>query len=133
MQREHSPLFREFADLDQSNRTEILAFASKYGPLGVSTQNQATTFLGDDGELHDHHASGEPHLLWALEICFMREALRLADRKKSTSTTKRLKWLFDRNLQHVQGRLFFTPAGEPRLVLEPVTLIVAMWLQWLWR
>jgi hypothetical protein len=37
--------------------------------------------------------------------------------------------LFDRNLQHVQGRLAFDKAGEPKLTLEPLTLISAMWLQ----
>jgi hypothetical protein len=129
MQREHSALFREFADLDQSNTTEIVGFASKYGLLAVPTQNQTIRYRGKDGELHDHHALGEPHIRWALEICFMREALRLADRKRSIGATRRLKWLFDRNLQHVQGRLAFTPAGEPRLALEPLTLIAAMWLQ----
>jgi hypothetical protein len=60
----------------------------------------------------------------------MREGLQLESRKRrSLEDIRRLTWLFDRHLQHVQGRLGFNRAGEPRLTLEPLTLISAMWLQ----
>jgi len=129
MHREHAALFREFGALDHANRTSILEFARKYGSLGVPAASQAIRVRGRDGEWRDHRAYGEPHLRWALEICLMREGLRLTGRKSSFERSRRLKWLFDRHLQHVQGRLTFNQAGEPRLALEPLTLISAMWLQ----
>jgi hypothetical protein len=129
MQRNHAALFREFGDLEHTSQASILAFAQKYGALGVQTQRQTIRVRGTDGELRDHHAYGEPYLRWALEICLMREGLRLAGRKRSLRMSQRLKWLFDRHLQHVQGRLGFDQAGEPKLALEPLTLVSAMWLQ----
>ena len=127
MQREHAALFREFADLDYKNQEAILKFASTYGGLGLLFQKQSIRVSGPGGRWH--HAYGEAFLDWALEICLMREGLRLSSRKLTVDTAERLKWLFDRNLQHVQGRLAFNPAGEPKLALEPLTLIAAMWLQ----
>ena len=129
MQRQHAALFREFGDLDYANRTAVLAFAERYGLLGVPTQDQSVRVRDGDGEWRDHYAFGEPHLRWALEICLMREGLRLAGGKRSFKGSRRLKWLFDRHLQHVQGRLTFNPAGDPQLALEPLTLVSAMWLQ----
>jgi hypothetical protein len=129
MQRQHAALFREFADLDYSDTAAILKFAGKYGLLGVPMETQ-TISVGDKTDERRHHiAHGEPHLIWAVEICQMLEGLWLADHRKSFERTRRLKWLFDRHLQHVQGRLAFNPAGEPRLALEPLTLVSAMWLQ----
>ena len=127
MQREHAALFQEFADLDYRNQEAILKFASKYGSLGVPLQEQSIRISGRGGRWH--HALGEPFLNWSLEICLMREGRQLSSRKLTDDTTERLKWLFDRKLQHVQGRLAFNPAGGPKLALEPLSLIAAMWLQ----
>jgi len=128
MSRAHSALFKEFSLLDYRDMSAIAGFASKYGSLGLPFQSQSVRFK-EKGEWRDHFAHGEPYLGWALEICLMREAVRTADRKKSKDDIQRFKWLFDRNLQHVQGRLAFGKTGEPRLALEPLTLISAMWLQ----
>lgn len=129
MDRGHAALFHEFGDLDYSNQTAILNFARRYGLLGVPMQVQSIRVRAENGEQRDHHASGEPFLRWALEVSLMREGLRLANAKRSIDASGRLKWLFDRHLQHVQGRLDFNPAGEPKLSLEPRTLVAAMWLQ----
>jgi len=129
MQREHSALFREFAELDYKNKDGLRAFATQYGLLGVPLESQSIRVPGPDGELFDHHAHGEPYLRWAVEVCFMREGVRLADLGRSGERSRRLKWLFDRHLQHVQGRLTFNQTGQPRLALEPLTLVAAMWLQ----
>jgi hypothetical protein len=130
MQREHAALFREFADLDYRSTVSLLAFARRYGALGLPMQTQSLRIRTARGELRDHHAHGEPFLDWAIEICFMREGLRLGERKRrSVDDYRRLKRLFDRNLQHVQGRLGFDRAKEPKLMLEPLTLLAAMWLQ----
>src|SRR5688572_27503850 len=40
MQRPHNALFQEFAGLDYEDRKSILAFAAKYGLLGVEPQHQ---------------------------------------------------------------------------------------------
>lgn len=129
MQREHSALFREFADIDYKSQPALLDFAAQYGSLGVPPQSQEILVPGPDGQLLDHDAHGEPYLRWALEICLMRDGVRLAGEEQSAERSQRLKWLFDRHLQHVQGRLSFAEAGQPRLTLEPLTLIAAMWLQ----
>jgi hypothetical protein len=133
MDRNHAALFREFADLDYQNTDSILKFAHRYGTLGLVAQNQSIKVPVPStprGGFRWHHAFGEPYLQWAIEICFMREGLRYSERKpRNMEEWKRLKWLFDRNLQHVQGRLGFTPTKEPRVLLEPLTLISAMWLQ----
>jgi hypothetical protein len=130
MDRDHAALFREFADLDYVSKEAILAFAHKYGSLGVPTQQQSVRIRNRRGESWDHHAYGEPFLRWAVEICLMREGLRLESRKRiSTESARRTKWLFDRHLQHFQGRIGFDGAGLPRLRVEPLTLISAMWLQ----
>lgn len=129
MQREHAALFREFAELDYRSTARLLTFATRYGLLGVPLESQSIRVPGPDGEFVDHRAHGEPYLRWALEICFMREGVRLADLERSAEKSRRLKWLFDRHLQHVQGRLSFNQAGQPRLSLEPLSLIAAMWLQ----
>jgi hypothetical protein len=130
MDRDHAALFREFADLDYQSTESILGFAKRYGGLGLVSASQSIRAPSPSGGTHWHHAFGEPYLQWALEICLMREGLGFGERKpRNMSDFKRLKWLFDRNLQHVQGRLGFGPAKEPRVLLEPLTLISAMWLQ----
>ena len=129
MQRQHAALFREFGDLDHANRSSVLEFAQRYGLLGVAQQHQSFRVRGTDGEFRDHYAGGEPYLRWAFEICLMREALKVSGRERPLQSSPRLKWLFDRNLQHVQGRIGINRAGEPRLALEPLTLVAAMWLQ----
>ena len=129
MSRPHAALFREFGDLDYRNQRAIATFAESYGSLGLPFQSQSVRVRDKGAHWRDHHAHGEPYLGWALEICLMREALRAADRKKSMDDSRRFKWLFDRNLQHVQGRLTFNKNGEPRLAIEPLTLVSAMWLQ----
>ena len=58
------------------------------------------------GEMRDHFAYGESYFNWAREICQMQEGLRLANhRPAQDDETRKMKWLFDRHLQHVQGRL----------------------------
>lgn len=129
MQRAHAALFREFAALDYRNQNEMLDFAGKYGSIGLLAKHQSVRFRGKDGEFQDHHAYGEPFLGWALEICLLREGLRLSDRKRSPKDLRRFKGIADRSLQWVQARMAFDKAGEPKVVLEPLTLIAAMWLQ----
>jgi hypothetical protein len=92
----HAGLFQEFSKLDYTNPSAVLTFAATYGELGVEQQSQVARYRERDGELVVHHASGEPFLRWALEICLMQEALRLADR----------------NLQYVRAGLGFTATGE---------------------
>jgi hypothetical protein len=148
MKRQHATLFREFADLDYRDRTELQLFAEVYGFLGI--QEDLTR--------------GESQLAWAREICLMREALYLA--QPSTDATEaqertiwskfdeemraqwsrqgidqdpaefrarerreRLAWLFDLHLQYLQGRMRFEPDSPPRLRIAPLTLLAAMWLQ----
>ena len=133
MDRDHAALFQEFAELDYRSTESILKFAKQYGGLGLVAQNQTVKVpipSNPPGAFRWHSAFGESYLQWAFEICLMREGLRYAeDKPQETGEFKRLKWLFDRHLQHVQGRLGFGPTREPRLVLEPLTLISAMWLQ----
>jgi hypothetical protein len=125
MHREYAALFREFADLDFVDQSAILEFARRYGALGLPMQHQTVSF-----RTGTHSAYGEPYLGWALEICLMREGLRLDSRKRlSTEKGRRVQWLFNRHLQHLQGRMGFDGAGQPRLKIEPLTLISAMWLQ----
>ena len=42
-----------------------------------------------------------------------RAPARERDRTRTLEDTRRFKWLFDRQLQHVQGRLSFNKGGEP--------------------
>ncbi len=116
--------------MDYQEQDAILNFAHKYGGLGVPTQDQTVRIRNRRGESWDHHAHGEPYLRWALQIGLMREGLRIESRRRATTMdARRMKWLFDRNLQHLQGRMGFDGAGLPRLRIEPLTLISAMWLQ----
>ena len=89
MHREYSALFREFADLDYQDKDSILLFAKRFGALGIPTKSQSVRVRAADGELHDQHAYGEPYLDWALEICRMREGLRLSGRKRSFDASRR--------------------------------------------
>lgn len=130
MGRENAALFKEFAELDYHSPEAMLGFARRYGQLGVANQTQAMSYRGADGRPLSHSVSGESFLDWALEICLMREGLQLSNRRRrSNEHERRLSWLFDRNLQHVQGRLRITKARGRRLVLAPLKLISAMWLQ----
>jgi len=129
MRREHALLFREFGELDCRSREAVLDFAKRYGLLGVPSQSQSVNYRGPDGEPRLHYVAGEAFLDWCFEICLMREGIDLAGGGRSAKDLLRLEWLFNRNLQHVQGRVSFTPSGEPRLVPAPLTLIAAMWLQ----
>jgi len=129
MHREHAALFREFAEVDYASRDAVQAFASRYGLLGLPPQSQSISFRTPEGRHGQNFAHGEPLLQWALEVCLMREGLRVAGRKRTADASRRLKWLFDRNLQHVQARLSFGGAGQPTVLLEPLTLIAALWLQ----
>ena len=145
MARDHAALFRTFGDLDFRDQNVILAFASTYGLLLSHDQHQEQV-LHDFGH---HYAYGESHLLWAYEICRMREALQLVRPKTSAAASRdretwnaqrmeaaddmtpydKLTWLFDVHLQHVQGRMLIEPDLPPRLSLAPRTLLAAMWLQ----
>jgi hypothetical protein len=129
MQRQHAALFREFAALDYKDRAAILAFAAKYGSLGLPRQHQTLVVRDRFGSRHHHSATGESHLGWALEICRMREGLKLAEHHATFERKRELKGLVDRHLQNVRGRLSFDRNGEPRLAIEPVTLVATMWLQ----
>jgi hypothetical protein len=129
MEREHAALFRTFGDLDYRDSASLLAFAKTYGHIGLPQQDQHVQIPAAKGARPYHWAHGEPYLDWALEICFMREAIRATGRSREAQDAERLKWLFDRNLQHFQGRLRYGSAGEPLLVFQPLTLLSAMWLQ----
>jgi hypothetical protein len=129
MQRQHAALFREFGEVDYRSREEVLNFALRYGLLGVSSQTQSVNYRGQGGEPRLHYVAGEAFLDWSFEICLMREGIGLVGGGRSAKGSHRLEWLFNRNLQHVQGRVSFNQSGELRLVLPPLTLIAAMWLQ----
>lgn len=129
MDREHAALFRMFADLDYQKPAEILEFAQKYGALGLPRKRQSLRILGSTKQARHHSAYGEPFLSWAFEIVLMREGIRSVGKPITTDRAHRLKWLFDRSLQQIQGRLTFGRDKKPRLALEPLTLIGALWLQ----
>lgn len=128
MDREHAGLFRAFGEVDYRSCDEVLAFAGRHGLLGLDTQEQLVR-LRVNGKPRWHHAAGESFLDWSFEICLMREGIDLAGGLRSGKDSQRLRWLFDRNLQKVQGRVAFDKSGEPRLVLAPLSLVAAMWLQ----
>lgn len=127
--RQHSALFQEFAKLDYRDRAAILEFAGEHGVLGLPARHQTVPIRSRSGRVSWYSAYGESHFDWAREICYMREALRLSDHEGSVDRLRRLKWLCDRHLHDLAGRLSFNSAKEPRLAIEPVSLIAAMWLQ----
>lgn len=148
MQREHATLFRTFADLNYRDKEALLGFAMKFGLLGVETRTQSIPMPGRTGEDRYHHALGESYLDWAREICLMRDALHLARSRTPEEIAtdarayrkvglepphderrRRLAWLFNVHLQHVQGRMVFESELPPRLSFAPLTLLAAMWLQ----
>ena len=129
MQRETAALFRNFAALDYRNLGSIRDFACKYGQLGLPSVRQSTIRNSRTKKARYHTPHGESHLDWAREICLMSEGLHLATGHGGFERLRRLKALSDRHLQHVQARLVFDAVEEPRLLLEPLTLIAAMWLQ----
>ena len=127
MDRSHATLFRRFAELDATNMDAILAFVRRTGWLGVAPRPHQS-HRRPDGSYH--HAEGEPHLLWVLEIAKMREAIWLWEHPKfAKRELKKLEWLFDSHLQHVQGRIRFPADGPGQLRFAPTTLLAAMWLQ----
>ena len=127
MDRDHAALFRRFSDLDATNPDAILSFVRQYGWLGV-TPRPSQVSRRPDGSIH--HAEGEPLQLWVNEVAKMREAIWRSEHPKYTKREEeKLRRLFDFNLQHVQGRMKFTPDGPPQLRLAPMTLLAAMWLQ----
>ncbi len=148
MERKHAVLFRRFAVLDFRDKQEILVFASSYGSLSVVADQQFQDVLLPTGKVHT--ATGESHLTWAHEICLMREALSLTQRRpeaeqaeiesrymrygldpehRRKEDARRLDWLFNVHLQHVQPRMSFRDQLPPRLSYAPLTLLAAMWLQ----
>lgn len=129
MGREHAALFRVFADVDYRDPKAILAFASRYGDLGLVHDRQTAPIRNVAGRLLRWQTSnGESHLAWAIEICCMREALRLSG-TRSFDGLRRLKWLSDRHLPYVRAGLTFTAAKQPELAIEPLALVSALWLQ----
>ena len=130
MQREHSALYRTFAALDYQDRDAIRAFANAYGLLGVPQQVQHV-FVGRSQKAHT--AVGEPHLVWAFEICLMQEAIWFADTRPKLRTQPddrgRLDWLFKRQLQYVRVQPPNLDSASPRFSIQPLTLLSAMWLQ----
>jgi hypothetical protein len=148
MSREHATLFRTFADLDYTERDAIRSFASKYGLLGLSPQEQNMPVPGRSGASRYRYVSGESHLDWAREICLMREALELSRFRTPTQDAERradwnrvgleppddedrnrLTWLLNLHLQKVQARMLLEKDVAPRLSFAPLTLLAAMWLQ----
>ena len=146
--RKHAALFRTFADLDFRDREAILTFASSYGSLSVIPDEQSQDVLLPTGKVHT--ASGESHLTWAREICLMREALSLTQRRPDAEQARidaryrhhkldpehhrkenasKLNWLFNLHLQRVQPRMSFQDGLPARLSYKPLTLLAAMWLQ----
>jgi hypothetical protein len=127
MDREHATVFRRFAELAATNTDAILAFVREYGWLGVAPRPHQS-FPRADGSYH--YAEGEPHLLWVVEIAKMREAIWLWEHPEFVDRERRkLEWLFDSHLQHVQGRMRFGADGLGQLRIAPTTLLAAMWLQ----
>jgi hypothetical protein len=129
MQREHAGLFRTFAEVDYRDRDAVRAFANAYGLLGIPRQYQHILASRTRPE---HSVVGESHLAWALEICFMKEAIQTAipDERRTLNGREedRLRWLFNRQLQYVQARNTDW-TGQPRFSIGPLTLLAAMWLQ----
>lgn len=125
MDRKHAALFRSFAEINYKDKEAIHAFATTFGLLGLKPQVQ---LVPRAKERPEHYAEGEPHLAWAREICWMREALRLAERRKRKDQD-RLTWLVDGHLQHLEGRMKFDPMLRPRFSIVPRTLLDALWLQ----
>ena len=127
MDRDHATLFRRFAKLDATDPDAIVAFARRYGWLGVTPRNSQVN-RRSDGSIH--HAEGEPQQLWVNEVAKMREAMWLCEHPKSARRqAQKLAWLFDHHLQHVQGRMRFAEDGRSQLRIAPMTLLAAMWLQ----
>jgi hypothetical protein len=127
MDREHATLFRVFANLDAMNREAILAFARRYGWLGVTPRPHQVLTLSGGGL---HYAEGEPHLLWVVEVARMREAILGWEHWRSSKRdAEKLNWLFNVNMQHVQGRMQFTANTSPQMQIAPMNLLSAMWLQ----
>ena len=146
MQRMHAALFQAFAALDFQDRDAIRGFASTYGLLGSARQEQGPLPC----EQGSHYAIGESHLTWAYEICLMRKAMRLSQwrsvqkeaeedarytqydldsEQHRRERRKKLEWLFNLHLQHVQPRMAFEQGLPPRLFFAPLTLLAALWLQ----
>ncbi|MGH9348765.1 MAG: hypothetical protein ACRD26_16020 [Vicinamibacterales bacterium] len=147
MSREHATLFRTFAELDYTNLDAIATFVGTYGLLGLPVQEQ-DLMVHQFGKSRFHAARGESHIDWAREICLMREALhqtrsrtsreeeedraawgRVGRQPPHAERRKKLGWLFDLHLQHVQARMILNPDAPPRLSFAPLTLLAAMWLQ----
>lgn len=128
--RQHTGLFRDFANLDHRDRAAILAFATEHGALGLLARKQTVAVRNKAGRVvRWHSAYGESYFEWAIEICYMREAIRLARPSPSFDDLRRLRWLCERHLRHVACRLSFGRTQEPGLVIQPASLISAMWLQ----
>ena len=123
MQREHAALFRTFAAIAHTDRDAIRTFASQYGWLGLRRKEQ---YIQGSATRPPHSVVGERYADWAQEICFMQEAIRFKASIATTEDWNRQRWLFDRQLQHVQGRAVGVPL---RYVNRPLTLVSAMWLQ----
>jgi len=148
MSREHASLFRTFADLDYTDVAAILDFVKRYGLLGLPRREQNILVAQKSGQDRHHYAGGESHLDWAREICLMREALQLTRTKTAAEEAldraawnrvglepphaerrKKLFWLFNFHLQHVQARMVFEREDRLQLSYAPLTLLSAMWLQ----
>lgn len=144
MSRKHAALFQTFARLDHTDTAAIHGFASTYGLLGVDRQEQQPFIDGS----HFPYVVGESYLSWAREICSMQEALRIARTRSPAEQAeiaeawgkfglkppdeeerRKLTWLFNVHLQHVQGRMVIGADVQPRLSFVPQNLLAAMWLQ----
>jgi endogenous inhibitor of DNA gyrase (YacG/DUF329 family) len=123
LHKQYAALFRTFAALDYTDRDAIQAFATEYGWLGLRRQEQ---YVQGSARRAPHSVVGENHLGWAWEICLMQEAIRFEARIATTKDWDRQRWLFNRQLQHVQGRAEGIPL---RYVQTPLTLLAALWLQ----
>lgn len=126
MTKEHAALFRKFADLDPLDKSEIRAFASSYGFLGISVRGPIDADL-----LEDWSSPQESLLTWAAEIHNMRHATRLTETRsirRGTADGHRAD-LINLRLNGVRARLIFADDTEPWVTYEPTNLRAALWLQ----
>jgi len=148
MAREHAALFREFAEVDYRDVEAIRTFANKYGRLGVDSKHAPA-------ESHLHWAreiclmrealslsrpwtqarEAADARIWAtadaaIEALWRRHGNSGSHKAhRRTEDRRKLEWLFNLHLQHVQTRLHAEEDVPVRLQLAPLSLLAAMWLQ----
>ena len=125
MDRSNSGVFREFAVIDRNDRDAILAFARRYGLLGLEVQYQHVPRRGR----HPRHvAHGESYFAWNLAICEMQEAIVRLEQPRDDASPDLLT-LVNKHLTAVQWRMAQAPDRAYRISFTPNSLLGAMWLQ----